>query len=157
MPVNFLSEDQKAGFGNYHGELTKEALARYFHLNDFDRMNTSEKRGDHNRLGYSVLLCTVRYIGRFPDLTTIIPIAVIDFLEKQLNIESGSELVNIFNSGKQRGQHIDEIRFTWMPQFSSSRVRVIRFWIQTLRNFHHYSVGISICRALFIYSAGMCQ
>lgn len=49
MPVNFLSEDQKAGYGNYHGELTKETLARYFHLDDFDRMNISEKRGEHNR------------------------------------------------------------------------------------------------------------
>lgn len=79
MPVNFLSEDQKASYGNYHGELTKETLARYFHLDDFDRMNISEKRGDHNRLGYAVLLCTVRYLGRFPDLATSIPIAVIDF------------------------------------------------------------------------------
>lgn len=42
MPVNFLSEDQKAGYGNYHGELTKETLALYFHLDDFDRMNISE-------------------------------------------------------------------------------------------------------------------
>lgn len=32
MPVNFLSEDQKAGYGNYHGELTKETLTRYFIL-----------------------------------------------------------------------------------------------------------------------------
>ncbi|EBS8367601.1 DUF4158 domain-containing protein [Salmonella enterica subsp. diarizonae serovar 50:z:-] len=31
-------------------------------------------------MGYAVLLCTVRYLGHFPDLTTIIPNAVIDFL-----------------------------------------------------------------------------
>ena len=102
MPVNFLSEDQKASYGNYHGELTKETLARYFHLDDFDRMNISEKRGDHNRLGYAVLLFTVRYLGRFPDLATSIPIAVIDFLAEQLHIENGSEQVNLYNSGKQR-------------------------------------------------------
>lgn len=45
MPVNFLSEDQKAGYGNYHGEMTKETLARYFHLDDFDRMNILPMRG----------------------------------------------------------------------------------------------------------------
>ncbi|WP_249818061.1 DUF4158 domain-containing protein [Escherichia coli] len=28
-------------------------------------MNISEKRGDHNRLGYTVLLCTIRHLGRF--------------------------------------------------------------------------------------------
>ncbi|EIV7689784.1 hypothetical protein MA092_003906 [Salmonella enterica] len=42
MPVNFLSEDQKAGYGNYHGEMTKKTLARYFHPDDFERMTISE-------------------------------------------------------------------------------------------------------------------
>ena len=56
-------------------------------------------------------------------------------------------------AGKYAGRKADlvtheRIRFTWMQQFSSSGVRVIRFWIQTLRNFHHYSVGISICRGV---------
>ena len=110
MPANFLSEDQKVGYGNYHGELTKETLARYFHLDDFDRMNISEKRGEHNRLGYAVLLCTVRYLGSFPDLTTITPVAVIDFLAEQLHIESGSEQVSIYNSGKQR-RHVERKTF----------------------------------------------
>lgn len=134
MPVNFLSEDQKAGYGNYHGELTKETLARYFHLDDFDRMNISEKRGDHNRLGYSILLCTVRYLGRFPDLTTIIPVAVIDFLAEQLHIESGSEQVNIYNSGKQRRQHIDEItKIYGYTEFTDTRVAFsLTRWLYSL-------------------------
>ncbi|WP_340613297.1 DUF4158 domain-containing protein [Xenorhabdus thailandensis] len=97
MPVNFLSEEQRTNYGNYHGEMTKETLARYFHLDDFDRLNISEKRGEHNRLGYAVLLCIVRYLGRFPDLTAIIPGAVIDFLAEQLHIESGSEQIDIYN------------------------------------------------------------
>ncbi|EOF8263962.1 TPA: DUF4158 domain-containing protein [Yersinia enterocolitica] len=53
-------------------------MAGIYRENDFDRLNISEKRGEHNRLGYAVLLCTVRYLGRFPDLTAIIPVAVID-------------------------------------------------------------------------------
>ncbi|EDY5736545.1 DUF4158 domain-containing protein [Salmonella enterica] len=123
MPVNFLSENQKAGYGNCHGEQTKETLARYFYLDDFDRLNISEKRGEHNRLGYAVLLCTVRYLGRFPDLTTIIPIVVIEFLAEQLHIESGSEQVNIYNSGKQRRQHIDEItKIYGYTEFTDIRV-----------------------------------
>lgn len=87
MPVNFLSEDQKASYGNYHGELTKETLARYFHLDDFDRMNISEKRGD------------------------------------QLHIENGSEQVNLYNSGKQRRQHIVEItKIYGYTEFTDPRV-----------------------------------
>ncbi|CBY27239.1 TPA: DUF4158 domain-containing protein [Yersinia enterocolitica] len=65
-------------------DIEKTAIASGFYIagiyreNDFDRLNISEKRGEHNRLGYAVLLCTVRYLGRFPDLTAIIPVAVID-------------------------------------------------------------------------------
>lgn len=134
MPVNFLSEEQRANYGNYSGELTKEILARYFHLDDFDRLNISEKRGEHNRLGYAVLLCTVRYLGRFPDLTAIIPVAVIDFLSEQLHIESGIEQINIYNSGKQRRQHVDEIiKIYGYTEFTDTRVAfLLTRWLYSL-------------------------
>ncbi|EQC1412857.1 Tn3 family transposase, partial [Providencia rettgeri] len=134
MPVNFLSEEQKASYGNYHGELTKETLARYFHLDDFDKVNISEKRGEHNRLGYAVLLCTVRYLGRFPDLASIIPDAVIDFLAEQLHVDHGSEQLNIYNSGKQRRQHIDEIiKIYSYTEFMDARVAFpLTRWLYSL-------------------------
>lgn len=54
--INFLSEEQSASYGNYHGERTKEARACYFHPDDFDRLDFPEKRGEHNhRPGYAVL------------------------------------------------------------------------------------------------------
>jgi len=134
MPVNFLSEEQRANYGNYSGELTKEILARYFHLDDFDRLNISEKRGEYNRLGYAVLLCTVRYLGRFPDVTAIIPVAVIDFLSEQLHIERGIEQINIYNSGKQRRQHIDEIiKIYGYTEFTDARVAfLLTRWLYSL-------------------------
>ncbi|EMX0366197.1 Tn3 family transposase, partial [Salmonella enterica] len=134
MPVNFLSEEQRANYGNYSGELTKEILARYFHLDDFDRLNISEKRGEYNRLGYAVLLCTVRYLGRFPDVTAIIPVAVIDFLSEQLHIERGIEQINIYNSGKQRRQHVDEIiKIYGYTEFTDTRVAfLLTRWLYSL-------------------------
>ncbi|MDC9615960.1 DUF4158 domain-containing protein, partial [Xenorhabdus khoisanae] len=88
MPVNFLSEEQRANYGRYPVELTKETLARYFHLDDFDRLNISEKRGEHNRLGFAILLCTVRYLGKFPESMASVPDTVIECLAQQLGVVS---------------------------------------------------------------------
>ncbi|MEG2041136.1 MAG: DUF4158 domain-containing protein, partial [Hafnia sp.] len=109
MPVNFLSAEQRESYGNYQGEPTKDMLARYFHLDDFDRQHISSKRGDHNRLGFAVQLCTVRYLGRFPELFKNIPNAVTEFLAKQLHIDNIKNIISLYSEGIQRRQHVDEI------------------------------------------------
>ena len=116
MPVSFLSEDQRTRYGHYAGELTAEQLARCFHLNDADLELIAIRRGDHNRLGFALQLCTVRFLSTFlEDLQSIledlqsIPAGVVNNVARQLAIDNPSCYAQ-YCAGEQRWEHAAEIR-----------------------------------------------
>nr|WP_284453873.1 DUF4158 domain-containing protein [Streptomyces sp. MRC013] len=47
----------------------------------------AKRRGDHNRLGSALQICTVRYVGLFPEDPLAVPWPVVDHLAEQPGIE----------------------------------------------------------------------
>jgi hypothetical protein len=111
VPVEFLSDQEAAAFGRYGGSVPQADLERFFFLDDSERLLVAGLRGDHNRLGFSLQLATVRYIGKFlTDPLEGVPSEVIDFLADQLQIADPSCVKRYAVRAQTHREHAEKIR-----------------------------------------------
>lgn len=110
MPVDFLSDEQAHNYGCFTGEPAPEQLARFFYLHDADLAAIATRRGDHNRLGYAMQLCTVRFLGTFLSNPVDVPEGVIMHLASQLSISDPGCVSQYTDRPATHREHASEIR-----------------------------------------------
>ncbi len=144
MPVNFLSKEQERKYGRFTEEPSDLQLARYFHLDDTDRVMINRKRGDHNRLGFAIQLCTVRFLGTFLANPIDIPSIITGYIGKQLNISDISCLPRYMKRSKTHEEHANDIKqyygykdFADEPEYFQLGKRDLGGFYQ-LSNYYHF-------------------
>lgn len=141
MPVDFLTSEQEAGYGQFSGEPNEVQLARYFHLDQFDLELILGRRGDQNRLGFALQLISVRFLGTFMSDLLLVPCNVQTFVASQLSIGDVDVLADYAQRETTKREHTALIReqygyreFTNPPwSFRLSRLLYTRSWISNER------------------------
>jgi len=110
MPVEFLSDEQAAVYGRFNGPPARAELERFFFLDDADRELVARHRGEHNRLGFALQLCTVRFLGLFLTDPLEVPWPVVEYLGRQLGVADGSVVKAYTERAKTPLEHTWEIR-----------------------------------------------
>jgi Domain of unknown function (DUF4158) len=120
MAIRILTDEQRARYGRFTGTPTPDTLARYFHLDTADLDLIQGLRGEHNRLGFAVMLGSARCLGTFIDQATDIPGRVLHTVSRQLELPAAVTLDGYFGS-RHRERHLQLIRVMSASVFQSPR------------------------------------
>lgn len=78
----------RSGFEAIPKDLSRAELLRYFTYSEQDRQQIFQCRGEHNQIGFALLLSGVRLTGRFPHDFDMLPRRFLQHLCQQLNLDA---------------------------------------------------------------------
>lgn len=109
MPVNFLSEAERSRLSQFPAAIPESDLIQYFTLTQADLKQIERLRRSENRLGFALQLCTLRYLGFCPSDLQQVPLAVVDRLAQQLNLQAEA-LTRYAQRSQTRTEHLQQIQ-----------------------------------------------
>ncbi|WP_458413360.1 Tn3 family transposase [Schinkia sp. CFF1] len=124
-----LTADQRAEFVKIPADMTERELETYYTFSQYDLEIIKRHRRDHNRLGFAVQLCVLRYPGWSLSDVEPIPEYVIQYIARQIDANPDS-----FSLYAQRDptkhEHMEEIRQEYGYQnFSASKYREVAHYL----------------------------
>src|SRR5260370_36237293 len=108
MPI-FLTESERKRLRGFPEDISPEDITAFFTLSATDMEQVEKQRGDHNRLGVSLQLCALRYLGFSPNDITTIPLQIVSYVSKQLGVDPS--VLKLYGERMQtQSDHLQEIQ-----------------------------------------------
>jgi TnpA family transposase len=104
-------------------------LLRHYTLSDEDLAHIKRRRRPHNKYGFALQLCVLRYPGRLLAPGELIPTEVLEFIGAQLGLRA-DDLVDYAVREETRHEHLAELRKVYgFRSFSGRVARDLRDWL----------------------------
>ena len=122
-----LTEQQRL---NFSAPATDErTMVRHYTLSSDDMALIDRRRGDHNRLGFAVLFCYLRFPGRVLQADEQPPMAMLDFVARQLSLDPAT-FADYAERDQTRREHLAEIQAgQGYRQFNRTLYREFSSWL----------------------------
>lgn len=112
--------------------ITEADLIRHYTLGPDDLAVIARRRRPHNRLGFALQLCALRYPGRLIRPGELVPRTVVTFLAEQLDIDPDA-LTDYATRAPTRYDHLDALRDAFgFRTFSQPDHRELSAWLMPI-------------------------
>jgi TnpA family transposase len=107
-----LTPEQRLEFMSVPDSISEYELGIHYTLSSLDIEMIKRRRRDHNKLGFALQLCVLRFPGWTLSDVHHIPDSVLEYIAKQLEINSKE--IHLYADREQtKHEHLDEIRHTY--------------------------------------------
>jgi hypothetical protein len=89
--------------------ISQTDLLRHYTLSDEDLVHIRQRRRPHNRFGFALQLCALRYPGRILAPGELIPAEIVEFIGAQLGLHADA-LGDYATREETRHEHLSELR-----------------------------------------------
>ncbi|XMA23525.1 Tn3 family transposase (plasmid) [Bacillus bombysepticus] len=124
-----LTSEQRLEFASIPEQISEYELGSYYTLSPHDIEIIKRHRRDHNKLGFALQLCVLRFPGWTLSDVQHIPNCVVNYIAKQLQINAKE--IHIYAEREQtKHEHLEEIRREY--EFRNFTIREYRVVSQVL-------------------------
>ncbi len=104
-----LTPEQRKDFTCLSEDMSDWEINQYYSFSDEDIKIINHHRREHNRLGFAVQLCMLRFPGWLLTPETVIPHKILKYIADQINV-SVKEYTLYFKREATRYEHLEELR-----------------------------------------------
>jgi hypothetical protein len=108
MPVQLFTEAERARRHRFPDVIAYEDRVIFFTLSDRDLASIPRSSAPHNRLGYALQLCALRFMGFVPDDLSSAPPEAVAFVAQQLQVKPNG-LADYGTRAQTRQDHLQAV------------------------------------------------